>query len=241
MIVAEAQALIRVGHKGADAIVAGNTLASFDAALAGGVDMIEFDVLAERPDGGGELYVVHDYGELRRHPRSRANGGAPTLAEALAHLASPPFAEVRLQVDLKRQGYEQRVVDALTASDVVERSFISTGRWRSLETLRAIAPQLRLGWTISDPLAISSTPLLSQTAGVVHRATLPRRTAGRIRSGAIDALVAQWQLITPALVAAVLGAGGEIYAWTVDDAAQIRRLAAIGVSGVITNDPRLFS
>jgi glycerophosphoryl diester phosphodiesterase len=70
---------------------------------------------------------------------------------------------------------------------------------------------------------------------------LPRRAAGRIRSGAIDALVAQWQLITPALVAAVLGAGGEIYAWTVDDAAQIRRLAAIGVSGVITNDPRLFS
>ena len=35
----------RVGHKGADHIAPGNTLASFDAALAAGVDMVEFDVL----------------------------------------------------------------------------------------------------------------------------------------------------------------------------------------------------
>jgi hypothetical protein len=38
----------RVGHKGADLIEPGNTLASFDAALAHGVDMIELDVLPER-------------------------------------------------------------------------------------------------------------------------------------------------------------------------------------------------
>jgi glycerophosphoryl diester phosphodiesterase len=38
----------------------------------------------------------------------------------------------------------------------------------------------------------------------------------------------------------VVAAGGEIYAWTVDDAGEIARLAALGVSGVITNDPRLF-
>ena len=34
----------RVGHKGADLIAPGNTLASFDAAIEAGVDMIEFDV-----------------------------------------------------------------------------------------------------------------------------------------------------------------------------------------------------
>ena len=37
--------LRRVGHKGADHIAPGNTPASFDAALAADVDMIEFDVL----------------------------------------------------------------------------------------------------------------------------------------------------------------------------------------------------
>ena len=46
--------------------------------------------------------------------------------------------------------------------------------------------------------------------------------------------------MTAALVEAVSAAGGEIYVWTVDDAAELARLAALGVTGVITNDPRLF-
>jgi glycerophosphoryl diester phosphodiesterase len=39
----------------------------------------------------------------------------------------------------------------------------------------------------------------------------------------------------------VAESGGELYVWTVDDAARIRRLEALGVTGVITNDPRLFT
>jgi glycerophosphoryl diester phosphodiesterase len=35
-------------------------------------------------------------------------------------------------------------------------------------------------------------------------------------------------------------AGGELYVWTVDDAEAIAGLEALGVDGVITNDPRLF-
>ena len=52
--------------------------------------------------------------------------------------------------------------------------------------------------------------------------------------------MAHWRLITPSLVSTVRDAGGELYVWTVDDAARIRRLAGLGVTGVITNDPRLF-
>ncbi|HWI22443.1 MAG TPA: glycerophosphodiester phosphodiesterase family protein, partial [Baekduia sp.] len=58
----------RVGHKGADHIVPGNTLASFDAALTAGVDMIEFDVIAEHRDGSGTLLVAHDYGHVAGAP-----------------------------------------------------------------------------------------------------------------------------------------------------------------------------
>ena len=44
-----------------------------------------------------------------------------------------------------------------------------------------------------------------------------------------------------ALVRAVREAGGELYVWTVDDARAHPPLEALGVTGVITNDPRLFA
>jgi glycerophosphoryl diester phosphodiesterase len=54
-------------------------------------------------------------------------------------------------------------------------------------------------------------------------------------------LTAHWRLVTPALVRAVLGAGGELFVWTVDELPRLRALEALGVSGLITNDPRLFA
>ena len=74
-------ALKRIGHKGADLIAPGNTLASFDAALAAGVDMVEFDVLPENRDGSGRLVLAHDFdAAARRDPL--------TLEEGLAHFAA---------------------------------------------------------------------------------------------------------------------------------------------------------
>jgi glycerophosphoryl diester phosphodiesterase len=227
-------AVIRVGHKGADAIVPGNTLASFDAALAAGVDMIEFDVLAKPRNGTGELFVVHDYGQLRRT-------SPPTLAQALAHLSTPQFDGVRLQVDIKQGGYEQRVIDELAAAGALERSFISSAVGRALTRIRAIAPELRIGWTVPEIPGVSGTPLITPSLGRLYRALLPGRAAARIRSGKVDALVPHFSLVDATLVDAVFGAGGELYAWTVDDATEIRRLVELGVSGVITNDPRLFA
>ena len=58
----------RVGHKGAAHIEVGNTLASFEAALAHDVDMIELDVISEHPGGGGRLLVAHDHEDLRSRP-----------------------------------------------------------------------------------------------------------------------------------------------------------------------------
>jgi glycerophosphoryl diester phosphodiesterase len=227
-------ALIRVGHKGAGAMVAGNTIASFDAALEAGVDMIEFDVLAQQRDGTGELYVVHDRAKLRNSP-------APKLTDVLEHLTSPPFAGIRLQVDIKQRGHEQRVVDMLKQYEAFDRAFVSTGIWSTLETLRTIAPELRIGWTVPGILGVSGTPLITPSLGRLYTALLPRRAAARIRAGQIDALVPDYRVVTPKLVDAVREAGGEIYVWTVDDAVEIRRLAELGVTGVISNDPRLFA
>jgi glycerophosphoryl diester phosphodiesterase len=64
--------------------------------------------------------------------------------------------------------------------------------------------------------------------------------ARHLREGRIEALMCHYLLVTPPLVREVLAQGGEIYVWTVDDEARIRALEELGVTGIISNDPRLF-
>jgi glycerophosphoryl diester phosphodiesterase len=229
--------LRRIGHKGADLIVPGNTPASFDAALAAGVDMIEFDVLpTHRDDPDSPLILAHDYDHT---------AGAPSLADGLAHLASSPFADVELDVDLKLPGYEARVLEALRAHGLVERALVSSNWMRSLVVLRALEPALRLGWSVPrvrrDWLASPLTKVRAYVGLGILRARLPAAYARHHAAGRCDALMAHWALVTPRLVRAVRRAGGELYVWTVDEPARIGRLERLGVTGVITNDPRLFA
>jgi glycerophosphoryl diester phosphodiesterase len=228
--------LRKVGHKGADLIAPGNTYASFDAALAAGVDMIEFDVLPEF--GSDRLILAHDLQDAR--------GRSPhTLDEGLAHLASDAFSAVELDIDLKLPGYERRVIDALRAHALIERSLISTQYRTSLEVIRAACPEVRLGWSVPrirrDPTRSPWLLLPALAAVQVGRAVLPGRAAAAIRTGRCDALMVHWRLVGPRLVDAVRSAGGELYVWTVDELPRLRALDALGVTGVITNDPRLFA
>jgi glycerophosphoryl diester phosphodiesterase len=238
-----AVALRRVGHKGADLIEPGNTRESFDAALAHGVDMIEFDVLPAlgadgRPDAArGELLLAHDYTDA--HARTPL-----TLAEGLAHLASPAFASLEFDVDLKIPGYEERVVAALREHGLVERSLVSSTYPQSLARIRRLEPALRLGWSVPrarrdyTQSKLYIAPALA--AVLVAQRILPGRAAEALRAGRCDALMVHWRLVTRRLVEAVHGARGELYVWTVDEAPRIRALEALGVTGIITNDPRLF-
>ncbi len=228
----------RVGHKGADLIAPGNTLASFDAALAAGVDMVEFDVLPEHRDGSGRLVLAHDYSAADRSE-------ALTLEQGLAHFAADAYAGVELDVDLKLAGYEERVIDALRAHGLAERTLISTMERTSLRAVRALAPEIRLGWSVPrlrrNPLAHPVTRYPAMALGLGVRRILPKRAASAIRAGEIDALMCHYALVTGRLVQAIERAGGELYVWTVDDATRIAGLERMGVSGVISNDPRLFT
>ena len=228
----------RVGHKGADHIAPGNTTASFDAALAHAVDMIEFDVLPEdhQAPETSQLVLAHDYKSL--------GPDALTLEEGLAHLTGDRFAHVELDVDLKLPGYEQRVVDALRRHGLVERTLVSTLFMRSLIRLRELEPALRLGWSVPrvkrDYTASARTLLPAYGLLLNARRRLPAIAAAHVRAKRCDALMAHYKLVTPRLVRALREAGGDLYVWTVDDPARIRALEALGVTGVITNDPRLF-
>jgi len=227
----------RIGHKGADHIAPGNTLASFDAALTEGVDMIEFDVLSEHEDGTGRLLLAHDY-------RNAAHRIPLELDEGLAHFASDAYAGVELDLDLKLPGYEERVVAALGRHGLAGRTLISTMEVESLRTVRALAPEIRLGWSVPrvrrNYLAHPATRPLALAALVWARRVLPPRLVTAIRAGEIDAVMAHWSLVTPAFWATIRDAGGELYVWTVDDAERIGELETMGVTGIISNDPRLF-
>jgi glycerophosphoryl diester phosphodiesterase len=235
----DVSAVVRIGHKGAHHIAPGNTLASFDAALAHDVDMIEFDILPEFPDRPeqGRLVLAHDYTD--------PVAGALDLDVGLAHLASGPFTRIGLDVDLKLPGYEKRVIDALRVHGLLDRTLVSTMYMRSLVRLRELEPALRLGWSVprvKRDYAAWPGLQLPAYAGVIYlRRKVVHAARRHLAAGRCDALMVNWRLVSRALVRAVREEGGELYVWTVDDARRIRALEALGVTGVITNDPRLFS
>ena len=228
----------RIGHKGADLIAPGNTFASFKAALDAGVDMIEFDVLPEHTDGTGELLLAHDY----RDARSRT---PHTLDEGLEHFRGEAYGSIDLDVDLELGGYEERVVEALQRHGLATRALVSTMERSSLRLLRARHPEVRLGWSVPrlrrDPFRSITTAVPAYIGLQALRRALPGMARRAIARGEVEAVMANHRLITPRLADAVRAAGGELYAWTVDDAERIAWLESLGVSGVITNDPRLFA
>ena len=227
----------RVGHKGADLIAPGNTAPSFDAALAAGVDMIEFDVLISR-DGGRRLLLAHDYEDAEGRPTL-------SLAQGLAHLGHERFDGIELDVDVKLPGYEREVLAALHAAGLTQRALISSQHPASLAVFRALEPSVRLGWSVPklrrDPFRSRALALPALAALQAARVGFPSRAATALRAGWCDAIMAHWRLVTPRLVRHVQAAGGELYVWTVDEPEHIRDLARLGVTGVITNDPRLFA
>jgi len=205
-------------------------------ALRSEVDMLEFDVLPEHPDGSGELFLAHDYGDLEER-----RGDVLTLEQGLDLLCG---LDTDLDVDLKLPGYELRVVAALRRRGAVGRVLVSTMERSSLRLLRAQAPEVRLGWSVPRlRRPPSARPLTAPAVYALlwaYRLHLPTLAARAIRAGEVDALMANHRLVTPALVRAVEGAGGELYAWTVDDRDRIRALRGLGVHAVITNHPQLF-
>ena len=192
--------LRRVGHKGADLIAPGNTRASFDAALAAGVDMIEFDVLP------GPLAAPTRTPLVLAHDHEHLHAGAPTLEEGLAHLASEAFGGVELDVDLKLPGYEAQVVDALRAHGLVERTLVSSQYMRSLVAIRALEPGLRLGWSVPRVRRdytkswLYVLPALSRARG--HAAAPARGSRpGHVGAGRVDAVMAHQRLVDPGAAA----------------------------------------
>ncbi len=210
----------RIGHGGASALVAANTLASFDAAQEIGVDAIEFDVRA----AGRELVLAHTVLHARR-------SGVVSLSQALAHLAGRRFASLELHVDVKHVGCEVELVEALRRGGLLERSLITSQVPAVLDGVRTREPAARVGISIGGRVARLSRRWRDWRAAVL---------AG-LAEGRWNAVMVQHRLVDAALLADVAGREGRLFAWTVNQRPGIERLRALGVDGITSADPRLFA
>jgi glycerophosphoryl diester phosphodiesterase len=209
-----------IAHRGSHGPgVAENTLASFQQAIALGADMIELDV---RRTAGDELVVFHDHkvgretvGSLSLEAlRERASTDVPRLTDVLEWASG----RVGLDVELKEDGYVERVVELLVefangGGELLVTSFVDP----VLAQLRRLGAPLRYGLLIGF-----------MASGAV----------GRARECGAGWLVVQARLISDALLDDAVGAGLECLVWDfmADTVEHAELLRDSRVAGVITDD-----
>jgi glycerophosphoryl diester phosphodiesterase len=229
--------MIRIGHKGADSIVSGNTIESFEKAVEIGVDVIELDVLRLR-DHSSPLVIAHDWHDAERRTPL-------TLTEALDAFLEAPLDRVEVDIDIKLPGREEEIVAALRERQLVGRAMVSTMELSSLARLRELEPELRRGWTYPKVRRDWSSkrwargPMLA--ALVAMRRRLPAIAARALPEMGVTSIWVYHPIVSRRLAHATRAAGVELIAWTVDDLKAMNRLVAAGVTGLCSNDPRLFA
>jgi glycerophosphoryl diester phosphodiesterase len=234
-----------VGHRGAAGRAPENTLASFEAAAAIGVDAIELDVHLSRD---GHLVVIHDQ-NLARTTNGQGLVHEHTLAQlqtldagswfdpAFAGERIPAFEEVlvrfgprvALQVEIKgkTEGVTEATLAALRKHDLLDSVLITSFILECLPRVRAAAPAARIGalvWGRTRPEGRPMTPAQCIEATQAARA---------------DVMLLWHECIDATMLSAARAAGLPVgAAGGTATAADMQRLLALGgVERITTNYP----
>jgi glycerophosphoryl diester phosphodiesterase len=219
---------LRIGHRGAAGLAPANSLEAVEAALACGVDGVEIDVVSVE----GRLVAAHSAGE--------AGPSSPPLEDALALVAA---SDAFLLCDVKEAGREAELVALLQRHALAERTVVASFLGEVLRATAALEPGLTLARSYPDDrLGVSEhLPDAAIEAGLAAlRRALPYRIARMLRAPGATAATLHHRVISPPLVARCRALGVPILAWTVNDREALERAEALGVDGVITDDPRIF-
>lgn len=221
-----AQPVEVIAHRGASAYAAENSLAAFDVAVATGADRLEFDV---RATADGELVLLHDPTFLRTAGDPRAVADV-TLAE-LQSLPEPVRPPTLWQVLDRFEARTRYLVEIKQAPVACEGQLVAMLAARGLREHVVVQS--------FDHLLLAR--LARRDAGLALAALFE---AGADVAGALDgvsrvagAIGPCWSSVDPALVGAAHARGLAVRAWTVNAEAEMERLVALGVDGIITDVP----
>ncbi|HWO19124.1 MAG TPA: glycerophosphodiester phosphodiesterase [Kofleriaceae bacterium] len=219
------------GHRGAPVHAPENTLLSFERALAAGADGIELDV---RFDGDRNVVVFHDDELSRLTGRPGRMDALPAAERAALRVRGEPVpllaevlaafdTDVNVEIKSPRLGRAGDLVAAVAGvikqSGRAERVLVSSFDPVALVQLYRHLPDVAVAHLFHDQQSLA---LRRGWAGHLVGASLvhPQHTL-------VDATsLARWHRV-----------GFAVNVWTVNDDAELRRLAALGVDGVFADDP----
>jgi len=240
-----------LGHKGAEGMAPGNTLAAYAQALKAGADVLEMDVQRTKD---GHVVVIHDAdvtavsegtGEVAEmtlaqlqaldagyrfssdgvgYPFRGKGLRIPTLAEVLAAFPNTP-----VNIDMKDHsaGMPEALLAVVDQADARSRVIVASFDGPTIRAFRDLAPDI--------PTALAEDEMLSfvilTRVGVGAFYHPPAKYMQiPVRQGPV-------LLATPAMVKLAARLGMEIHVWTVNDTGTIQRLIESGVQGIVTDYP----
>ena len=210
-----------IAHRGASSIALENSLAAFRAAAGQGADGVELDVHATID---GEIVVHHDPSVL----------GLPIAQARWRDLASVPLANGETMPTLAQ------ALDVLDMLKVFVEVKVLDPQWDDRLFAVLDGGPNPGGYAVHSFLA----PVIRRLGE--KRPTLSRGILSEVRSPSAKQILADaaaqtlWpeqSTIDERLVQTVHGLGATIIAWTVDNPADMERLARWRVDGICTNHP----
>ena len=218
-----------IGHRGASGHAPENSLEAFRLCVENTetrCDGVELDI---HTTADGEFVVHHDFhlhdgqhiamlstAEVQARP-TPAGHQIPTLQVSLEVLAG---LDVYIEAKSLPPEADAHLIEIIRRHPTPERLHVHAFDHRTIRRLHERAPELSLG---------------------VLSSSYPLDPVSQVLMAGARTLWQEWHLIDEAMVAMCRGAGVEVIAWTVNEAAVAARLHAMGVAGLCGNYPeRLF-
>lgn len=214
-----------IGHRGASGHAPENSLEAFRLCVENPTlkcDGVELDI---HTTSDGEFVVHHDFHlhdgqriaalstEAIQANLTPAGHQIPTLQASLEVLAG---LDVYIEAKSLPPEADQSLIDLIRRHPHPERLHVHAFDHRTIRRLHQRDPELSLG---------------------VLSSSYPIDPVSQVLMAGARTLWQEWHLIDEAMVAMCRGAGVEVIAWTVNDAAAAARLAAMGVAGLCGNYP----